>query len=195
MQFTLRESLLFVLICAFVAIQSVHAEEPKHENKGPLLVYLLYHPEQHVPDPIQLIEGELLAFSLVRETPDPAAKFIQDEGTSCLEVRNSPNGQLLILRPLVDAPVRVNTNRDYEGLYVTADYLNTPPSLRFTKEPNKYSYWKLPDNGKGPIVNVSDFKKPAYLSIDSELINYNHDKGHYEFYRVTLSLDPKNHFK
>jgi hypothetical protein len=46
-----------------------------------------------------------------------------------------------------------------------------PPSIKLTKEPEKYSYWKVPADG--PIVNLSDFKKPAYLGIGSKTINYN----------------------
>src|SRR4029077_11561959 len=130
------------------------------------------------------------------KVPEPDAKKFEGKATRLFELRDTPKGQLIILRPLVEQP-QARKNLDVEGFYVTGDYSNLPPSIKFTKEPEKYSYWKVPLSAAGPLINFNGFKKPAYLSVDPQIIKLNYPlmNGHLELLKVNLSLEPKDQFK
>jgi hypothetical protein len=185
-------------VLLFLAIQSVLAEEPKQENKAPLFEITCENKSDPTPFArMLLIDGELLVLSEVLPTPDPEAKTY--EGcTRVFELRDTPTGQLIVLRPALRGQGHQPTkNLEVDGYFVTADYSCVPPSIKLTKEIEKYSYWKVPFNAKGPIVNKSDFKRPAYLSLGPEIIKVNHpnNDSHWEFLKVNLSLEPKDQFK
>jgi hypothetical protein len=176
-------------VLLFLAIQSVLAEEPKGQ-----LFELFTGSGRNV----MLVDGQILAFSTIVRGDDPEVKPYA-WNARFFELQNTEKGQLIILRPKANIPPPAGKILDYEGYFVTADYSNMPPSIKLTKEAEKYSYWQLPMDKDGPIVNVSDFKKPAYLSVDSKTLKYKNgggnDTGYLEYFRVTLSLDSTNLFK
>jgi hypothetical protein len=180
-------------VLLFLAIQSVQGEEPKGQ-----LFWLFTASGRTQGQEVMLVDGQILAFRAFGAGDDPEVKPYA-WNARFFELQNTEKGQLIVLRPKKDGLPAAADILEYEGKFVTADYSSTPPSLKLTKEAEKYSYWKVPKEAEGPIVNVSDFKKPAYLSVDSKPLKYKNgegnDTGYLEYFRVTLSLDSTNLFK
>lgn len=166
------------------------------DTKSPLIVRILSVSEANHLPPIMLINDEPFVLQGVSSTRDhPEAKTLESV-TGEFELRDTPKGQLIILgvKGVLNPQFAAKTFNN-KGYCVTADYSSVPPSIKLTKEPEKYSYWKVPTEEKGPIINVSDFKKPAYLSLDSEITNFAQGQDNLEMRRVILSLDPTYQFK
>jgi hypothetical protein len=184
-------------VLLFLTIQSVLAEEPKQEDKAQRFRITCDIKSDLKQGPqLALIDGELLVLTATSNVPEPDAKKFEGDATELFQLLDTPKGQLIVLRSIAIQQLK-GKNFNLEGCYMTADYSNVPPSIKFTKEPEKYSYWKIPIDKNGPIVNLSDFKKPAYLSVDPQIIKLDFPaiKGHLEFLKVNLSLEPKDQFK
>jgi hypothetical protein len=158
---------------------AVHKTDEKSEQPGQLF----------------LVDGDLLMLTDTFEKADSEAKpftWVVPE----FEVKDTPQGQVIICGPIFTAN---NPAKDDEKpTYLTADYSCVPPAIKFTKQPEKYSYWKISADKKGPIVNISDFKRPASLGLDSQTIKIGGAPGHdgyAEFRKIILSLEPKLEFQ
>jgi hypothetical protein len=163
------------------------------ENNQPSLVHIYNPTNDGRIHALAVVDGELLCFWRLSDSPDPDAKIYNSIACS-FELHTTPMGQLIRVR----AETPQHTKQfEYEGYYVTADYFSTPPSIIITKEPEKYSYWIVSRNAKAPIFNMNGFKTPAYFGLDFTIIKTKApgSNGHQESRKVTLSLDPKYQFE
>ena len=172
------------------------------ETKGPSLVGFISWSGDTSIGQLFIANDELFVSNGYSKTSKPDAKTLESIIFE-FELRDTPNGQLIILggRRATHPQFAGKTFNTDKGYCVTADYSSIPPSIKLTKEPEKYSYWKVPKD-EGPIVNVSDFTKRAYLSLDSEMTTFNDPRfppqalsNTLEVRRVTLSLSPTYQFQ
>jgi hypothetical protein len=146
---------------------------------------------------VMLIDGEPMILASTSHQPDPQAR--QYESSSAVfSIVSTEKGQLIVARPMATHDKQNVANSSLEGTYMTADYSTDPPSIKFAKEPEKGSYWEIPEIGGYLALHTSP--KPAaivnkceqgtrYLSILPETVSLTHplQKGHQVFRRVGLT--------
>ncbi len=147
---------------------------------------------------VGLIDGRLMVYTARSEHVDASAKPYESIAKT-FEIHKTAEGTQIILRPKGQEPSRQNSpNWDQEGYYLTGDYSMEKPSIKFTKTPEKYSYWEIPDFKRtGPIVNKNDLGKPAFLSMDPKPVFLTHYTfaGQMEHHGVTLSFEHTDDFR
>jgi hypothetical protein len=80
--------------------------------------------------------------------------------------------------------------------YLTANYTEKGGEVTLTKEPTKYSYWKLRDRSAGHgsetpryhVLNVNDLGKDAWLGMDDKGVRY---RGRQELRKAILTFETK----
>jgi hypothetical protein len=186
------KSLVRLCIAALTCFLAVNCWA--QETKGPSLVRILSLTGDTALRPLLLANDELFVLHGRSNTSEPDAITLEST-ISEFERRDTPNGQLIILgAKAATNPKFAAKMFNNKGYCITADYSSVPPSIKLTKEPEKYSYWKVPQD-EGPIVNVTDFKHPAYLSLDSEMTTFAHGPLTLGMRLVTLSPDPMYRFE